>query len=264
MVKKILAALFCSAALCASAAEIQPEIFGKYAAGCIRGAVPLENGEHYQVQIWGQGRNYGHPELISYIKDLVKRAREAGLPDLLIGDLSLRYGGPFGAKSSHGSHNVGLDVDISFDFATPKKTQYELSHPEDVYLVTAKNKVTENFTPERVTLIRLAAEDERVERIFVAPGIKRELCRVTEGEERGWLRKIRPWFGHRGHMHVRIGCPLDSPQCVSQAAPPSGDGCGAELASWFQPPKPVKSGEKPKPRPKKVLPAACKAVLQGF
>ena len=129
------------------------EVIGEYANGCIKGAVPLNNGNNYQVQIWGRGRNYGHPELIDYIQKLVLKAKHYNLPDLLIGDLSKRQGGSFGGGSSHGSHQSGLDVDISFDFATPKKSFYELSHPQDVYLVDTHNRVTKNFDKRRVALI---------------------------------------------------------------------------------------------------------------
>lgn len=95
----------------------------------------------------------------------------------MIGDLSKRQGGSFGGGSSHGSHQSGLDVDISFDFATPKKSFFELSHPQDVYLVDTHNRVTKNFDKRRVALIYLAASDSRVERIFVAPGIKKHYVR---------------------------------------------------------------------------------------
>ncbi|MDD6317229.1 MAG: penicillin-insensitive murein endopeptidase, partial [Succinatimonas hippei] len=124
---------------------------------------------------------------------------------------------------------------------------------------------TGNFTNARATLIYLAANDSRVQRIFVAPGIKRALCRMYErdGYSTAWLHKIRPWYGHRGHMHVRLFCPKDSPYCKAQAEAPEGDGCGAELDSWFLPPKPVKPGTKPKPKPSKVLPEQCAAVLRG-
>ncbi|MCR5535986.1 MAG: penicillin-insensitive murein endopeptidase [Succinivibrio sp.] len=256
----------CAAALSlvwlSTSAAATPEIFGTYNNGCIRGAVALKSGEHYQVQKWGPERNYGHPELIDYIHRLVDMAKAEGLPDLLIGDLSKPYGGPFGKGSSHSSHNIGLDVDISFDFATPKKSDYELSHPQDFYIVDRRNRPTELFTEQHYKLIYLATLDPRVERIFVAPGIKRELCALTEGQERSWLGKVRPWFAHRGHMHVRLGCPEGNPYCKVQKAPPPGDGCGAELMSWFEPPKPTGKTKPSKPK-KKVLPEQCKLVLQG-
>ena len=57
-----------------------------------------------------------------------------------------------------------------------------------------------------------------------------------------FLQKLRPWFGHQAHMHVRLKCPFDSPECVSQAPVPQGTGCGYEVDSWFLPPPP-KSGK---------------------
>jgi penicillin-insensitive murein endopeptidase len=66
----------------------------------------------------------------------------------------------------------------------------------------------------------------------VHPIIKRELCQNTQGD-RGWLAKIRPWHGHDDHFHVRLGCPLSSPECQPQAPVAAGDGCGEELAWWF-------------------------------
>ena len=262
LLNKLVFPLFILGISCACAAA-EPEIFGTYNNGCIRGSVPLKDGKNYQVQKWGPDRNFGHPELIDYIHKLVAAAKKAGLDDLLIGDLSLRYGGPFGPKSSHGSHNTGLDVDISFDFASPRKNQHELSHPKDVYIVDKRNQPTVNFTGQHYKLLYLATQDERVERIFVAPGIKRELCRMYQGENRDWLGKIRPWFGHRGHMHVRLGCPLNNPWCKPQNKPPAGDGCGAELMSWFEPPKPSAKPEKPAKPKKKILPEQCALVMKG-
>lgn len=250
--------------LCCAAAGMGAEIFGSYANGCIRGAVELKDGENYQVQHWGPGRTYAHPSMLSYLHDLVQKAEQYRLPPLLLGDLSKRYGGSFGGKSAHGSHQIGLDADISFDFSSPRKSAKELADPKDIYLVDAKGNPTEHFTRERVALIYLAADDPRVQRIFVAPGIKRTLCRLydRDGYSTAWLHKVRPWFGHRGHMHVRLYCPDDSKECVPQAEAPEGDGCGAELDSWFEPPKPS-SGNKPKPKPKKVPPKQCAAVLKG-
>lgn len=240
------------------------QVIGEYANGCIDGAVPLPtSGANYQVQIWGHGRNFGHPDLIDYIEKLVAKAHHYKLPDLLIGDMSQKYGGSFGKASSHGSHQSGLDVDISFDFATPRKTVYELSHQKDVNLVDGNNRITRNFTKNHVALLYLAAQDPRVERIFVAPGIKKVLCDVYKNKDRQWLQKYRPWFGHRAHMHVRLSCPLGSPLCVKQAMAPQGDGCGAELDSWLNPPPPKSTNSKPKKKVKKVLHPQCVALFKA-
>jgi penicillin-insensitive murein endopeptidase len=56
----------------------------------------------------------------------------------------------------------------------------------------------------------------------------------SAGPAREWLRKVRPWWGHDDHFHVRLSCPPDSPECTPQPALPAGDGCEA-LAWWFNP-----------------------------
>jgi len=76
--------------------------------------------------------------------------------------------------------------------------------------------------------------------------------------------KIRPWWGHNYHFHVRLYCPADDPQCRPQAAPPAGDGCGKELDWWFTeealhpPPAPP-----PKPLRLADLPPACAGLVTG-
>lgn len=109
-------------------------------------------------------------------------------------------------------------------------------------------------------MIRRAALDARAERIFVAPGIKKKLCE-TAGSDRAWLSKVRPWYGHHDHIHVRLSCPPGT-RCRKQDPPPPGDGCGAPLDYWY-----TKAPYKPSPPgPQKQvylrdLPAACRDVL---
>jgi penicillin-insensitive murein endopeptidase len=123
----------------------------------------------------------------------------------------------------------------------------------------------EVWTHERTELIRTAARDPDVERIFVNAAIKKALCREA-GLDRDWLGKVRPWSGHDYHFHIRIFCPPDSPQCKPQPPPESGDGCGHALDFWFKDsvlhpvPPPVPS--KPKPQmTMAALPAACRQVV---
>ena len=70
-------------------------------------------------------------------------------------------------------------------------------------------------------------------RIFVNAAIKKAMCREA-GSDRDWLAKVRPWWGHAEHFHVRIACPPDSPECKPQPPVPAGDGCGHELDYWFK------------------------------
>ena len=98
-------------------------------------------------------------------------------------------------------------------------------------------------------LLKRAASYPEVERILVNPGIKKKLCDTVTGD-RSWLRKIRPFWGHDYHFHIRIGCQPGSPNCKGQEATPDDDGCGKPLAWWFteEPWRPNKNPDAPKAR----------------
>ena len=105
------------------------------------------------------------------------------------------------------------------------------------------------FTPGHLAVIRDAAQEPSVQRIFVNAAIKKALCREAKGD-RGWLSKVRPMYGHDYHFHIRITCPAGSRECESQPAPPDGEGCRpADLAYWFKDsvlhPKPPAKPPKP-------------------
>ena len=123
------------------------------------------------------------------------------------------------------------------------------------------------WTPNHLAIIRAAAKESEVTRIFVNPAIKTALCRDA-GADRSWLSKVRPMWGHNYHFHIRIAC-QDDQSCRDQDPPPGGDGCGKELTDWlalqhkaiFGPKKP---GGKPKPErflTMDDLPAECRQVL---
>ena len=131
---------------------------------------------------------------------------------------------------------------------------------------------TKRFTKAHAGIIRTAARYSNVERIFVHPTIKRELCRQYPKHPK-WLAKIRAQFGHHYHFHIRIGCPAGSTGCKPQRRVPS-MGCDkATMDYWFKvaygPRRKPKPGQKPpKPRKKKQirmndLPKQCRAVLNA-
>ena len=92
----------------------------------------------------------------------------------------------------------------------------------------------QTWTPQHVAFIKTAAEQPEVERVLVNAAIKKELCRVEDKAHDSWMAKVRPWYGHHDHIHVRLKCPADSPNCRAQPPVPGGDGCGAkELDYWF-------------------------------
>lgn len=239
---------------------------GKTDAGCLAGGVALPfDGTGYQVIRISRRRYFGNPRTISFIEALGRKAAAAGLPPFYVGDIAMPRGGPM--LSGHVSHEDGLDVDIWFNL--DPKADLPPAAREDVPLpsmLTADGKAIDRaqFGRKQVTLLRLAAGDARVDRIFVNPVIKRALCHGIDGATargRRWLHRIRPWYGHEAHFHVRLRCPANSPGCVGQPPVPPGDGCDATLAWWFRlraaPPK-----AKPRPRRVPVLPVACRKLIQ--
>ncbi|WRH15235.1 penicillin-insensitive murein endopeptidase [Pantoea sp. JZ2] len=235
-----------------------PNAIGGFANGCIVGAQTLPlNSPDYQVMRQDQRRYFGHPDLILFIQRLAMQAHNLQLGNVLIGDMGMAAGGRF--SSGHASHQTGLDVDIWLQLPKTRWSAQQLLKPQPLDLVAAdgRNVVARHWQPEIASLIKLAAKDEDVTRIFVNPAIKKQLC-ADAGTDRSWLHKVRPWFAHRAHMHVRLRCPQGSPDCEEQAPPPPGDGCGAELQSWFLPKQPGSAPVKREPPP---LPPACQALL---
>jgi penicillin-insensitive murein endopeptidase len=243
-----------------------PRAIGDYSAGCVDGALALPlDGKGFHVVHPERRRFFGHPELVDFLKTLGANARAKGYGGILIADMGQPRGGP--APSGHSSHQSGLDVDIWYwskdamtDKAFPAATRKEL---KPVTVVTGK-ALNEQWSKETQEVLRMAASDARVTRIFVHPVIKRALCETVEGD-RAWLGRLRPWYGHDDHYHVRLACPADSPDCQKQAPQPPGDGC-AELDWWFDPAAQADREKGKKTYQSKVasrpaLPAQCMALL---
>jgi penicillin-insensitive murein endopeptidase len=223
--------------------------------------LPLD-GPGFQVIRVSRHRFFAHPETVDFVEALGLEAQGMSLPPFYVGDMSLPRGGP--VPSGHTSHETGLDVDIWFNL-DPKPSLAPAEREEvplpSMVLPGGRAIDRSQFGGRQVELLKLATNDPRVDRIFVNPAIKRALCEGFGGAgvgDRNWLRLIRPWYGHDQHFHVRLHCPPDSAGCVSQPAPPSGDGCDASLAWWFQehPAAPVA------PRRERTLPAACRKLVE--
>jgi murein endopeptidase len=67
----------------------------------------------------------------------------------------------------------------------------------------------------------------------VHPAIKKVLCEQA-GNDRRWLAKVRPWWNHYYHFHVRVKCPPGASDCKSQKPLSNDDGCGQELTNWYE------------------------------
>jgi penicillin-insensitive murein DD-endopeptidase len=239
---------------------------GSYADGCLAGgeALPI-SGLDWQVMRLSRNRNWGNPRLIAFIERFAKAARKIGWNGLLIGDMSQPRGGPM--LSGHGSHQIGLDVDIWFkpmpDHVLSREER-EFDSADDVVAPDRLGVDPKVWTHTYTELLRVAAQDPEVARIFVNAAIKKEICKEQAGSHWQWLAKVRPWWGHAEHFHVRLDCPPGSRTCKPQPPPNSADlGCGHELDFWF-----TEGARYPKPpaQPRrgptmKQLPTACRKVL---
>ena len=75
------------------AADGKANPIGSYSNGCIIGAEPLPyKGEGYQVIRMNKNRYYGHPDMIAYLQRLGQKAKSAGLPTMLVGDIAMPGG----------------------------------------------------------------------------------------------------------------------------------------------------------------------------
>lgn len=250
-------------------ASLAVHSIGFYAKGCLAGAQALPvNGKTWQVMRLSRNRNWAHPDMIKLLERLSDKVHEvAGWPGLLVGDLSQPRGGPM--LTGHASHQVGLDADI---WLTPMPDR-DLSRVEreemSATMMVRPDRVDIDpkvWTPSHLLVIRAAAQEPKVERIFVNAAIKKALCREAKGD-RTWLSKVRPMHGHDYHFHIRIRCPEADRQCEPQPPPSADEGCGAkDFAYWFSEPvlQPRLPSTPPKPRPRMTLadlPAACRQIL---
>jgi penicillin-insensitive murein DD-endopeptidase len=248
-------------------APLQARTIGFYSKGCLAGAKALPiNGPTWQVMRLSRNRNWGHPNLIEVLERLAAQAPKTGWRGLLVGDLSQPRGGPM--LTGHASHQVGLDADIWLTPMPNRELTREEREDMSATMIVAEDRRDVDpqvWTPAHTALIKAAAKDPQVARIFVNAAIKKALCREA-GNDRHWLGKVQPWWGHDFHFHVRINCPSDSPDCTPQPPRPADDGCGAELDHWFTEavlhPRPSPTPAKPKPPLKMAdLPDACRQVL---
>lgn len=259
----------------------EAQAIGSYAKGCLAGGVELpETGPTWQAMRLSRGRNWGHPDLIAFIQRLSQAAvTEAGWPGIYVGDLSQPRGGPM--TSGHQSHQMGLDADIWM--LPPKRLNLTRAERESLSSISVRSsdqsRVTENFTYGHMALLRAAAMDPAVDRIFVTPPVKIAMCNAETGNK-DWLQRVRPLQGHHYHFHVRLKCPRGDRNCETQRPTVAqlsdgGNGCDESLNWWVTTylealrNPPPRDPNAPKPVPKRGardytmddLPAQCAQVL---
>ena len=164
----------------------------------------------------------------------------------------------------HASHQSGLDIDVWFGVDQKyqkgkqakqvrktkkqgkkqkwsekklRKALFEVRHPS---LIKGPRELInkEVWSARHETLLMIAAKRPEVARIFIHFRIKEKMCKLYRARAESkknpaplWLRKLRPWYGHHQHFHIRLHCPKDSDECKAQGPLPEGPGC--EGLSWF-------------------------------
>ncbi|WP_439155709.1 penicillin-insensitive murein endopeptidase [Yoonia sp.] len=247
-----------------------PQSFGGYARGCQAGAAQLaETGPTWQAMRLSRNRNWAQPETVEFIQDLSRfAATQPGWSGLYVGDISQPRGGPM--LTGHASHQTGLDADIWM--LPPQRLNLSVQEREEISSISMRRNAgaftNDSWTPQHAAIVRAAASDPRVARIFIFPGAKVAMCNSATGD-RSWLNKVRPWWGHHYHFHVRLNCPEGAAGCTDQPPPPSGDGC-AEAQGWvdriLNPPPPDPNAPPPTPRAELTmanLPGQCLGVLNA-
>ena len=246
-----------------SAGESQS--IGGYAYGCLQGAAALaERGLGYRSIRRYRNRYYAHPQTIKVVESIGREVKARGLDEIEVGDLSQPRGGRM--KYGHRSHQSGLDIDLWFGGSKEylkgerkrrlkrikrkakkkkwskkkfKSALFDVDHPSTIkgWRESLDEAV---WSTRHEQLLKIAASQPEVARIFVHFRIKEKMCALyrltqtkgkTTGPEPLWLRKLRPWYGHHQHFHVRLHCPSGSPECDAQGPLP--DGLNCEGLDWF-------------------------------
>lgn len=210
------------------------KVYGGYTAGCIDGATKLpKKGVGYIAATHKNNRLYGHPNLINVVEKLAQKMyNEHGLT-LLISDLGQARGGPAPIKTSaHRSHQNGLDVDIWYRSLNKNNLNEENIYPETVLSESKDSLNKKSWGESNLKMLEYTAQYDEVQRVLVNPYVKKAMCK--EYGDTNWINKIRPWWGHHKHFHIRLKCPVNDRSCKKQEPVPSNeDTCGAALNWWF-------------------------------
>lgn len=215
---------------------ISEQAIGFYSSGKMMNSLqlPMEGLGFLKIQR-PRKRHFATFDLIKVIQTAARIVRE-DFPQgerLQIGDIANQKGGQC---ASHKSHQNGLDADIVYYRKNFREMNPEVNATFDESFVK-NGKVTENFDIERNwALFAALVSTGRVKRLFVDIAIKKAACEyaVSTGlneEKIEILRRLRLEALHDDHVHLRITCPNNSPNCQQQLEPPEGSGCESLLGA---------------------------------
>lgn len=210
------------------------QVVGFYATqGSVVRATPIApEGKGYRHLFRSRRHFYGSQGLVELIElasaELLHRFPEG--ERLQVGDLSAERGGKI---PGHSSHQNGLDADLSYFRVNH---QDEIDDPSQGFqeLFVVDGKLSANFDLERNwEFLKILVSSGRINRVFLDGVIKTALCDYALRSDPSalaveTLRRLRPYPLHEDHMHLRLTCPSESPNCQEQELPPPGSGCSME------------------------------------
>jgi penicillin-insensitive murein endopeptidase len=209
--------------------EAQARSIGFYSRGCLAGAKALPvDGASWQVVRLSRNRMWGNPAMIAFLERFSHKAKAEGVWNgILVGDISQPRGGPM--LTGHASHQVGLDADV---WLTPMPDR-TLSK-EERETMSAVDMVTEDglsvdrtrWTPAQAEIIKAAAEEPEVERIFVNAAIKKALCETAKGQS--WT----PAASHRSRSRPAMAATSRSPGGSPTRRCIRASGCPSRRCRW--------------------------------
>ncbi|WP_437340148.1 penicillin-insensitive murein endopeptidase [Bdellovibrio bacteriovorus] len=169
---------------------------------------------------------------MAYILRIIGKTTLNTVPSYVVpvGDISLEKGGTIyndQGKARHKSHKTGRDADVGY--------YYENKTLMTNLFSAVKNK--KSWMPEQQwALFKTIVRTQYIDRIFVHPALKRELCDVAikkgeidknakSGVAFETLRRLIPDSGHDTHFHVRVKCSKAQYACKQMVDPEAKTGC---------------------------------------
>lgn len=196
----------------------QTNAVGTYNSGSLENGMQILEGPYIKSVRTARGTNYGTYELVTGLERASCAVFKQYNLKVEMGDLSRQRGGPLG---SHGSHQNGLDVDVSL-FANRNGAVSNspwFSPGRDTFDVETNWKFAEAFVKSVPTYMIF------LDRTHIDALRQYATSRNIADRERV-LGVLHHEAGHLDHFHIRVSCPVgDRCEC-----PPQNAGCKAREA----------------------------------
>jgi LysM repeat protein len=161
---------------------------------------------------------YGTTHAVAHVVKAIDEfeTRSTYEPKLMMGSMSAKHGGPL---TGHRSHQSGRDLDIRLPLKADV-LEYAAVTPTRVDW-TALWHLIESFDATGQVVVIFFDYDlqERLYKAAVALGVDEERRKEVLQWPRGnkaHLGLVRHSPGHGGHIHVRMNCGPNEPECVSE------------------------------------------------